>query len=325
MDLFICFTPLQTLIASRIISESNNEGGFLYYHAYYPSDKNKFYFLKLASNDKIVQSQFLSDEFNIAYLLKLKSIFKNKKFNRIFLASLDNQIAHYILSFCYFNELITFDDGSANINKKSLYYLNSNPKLLKKITHKLLGRKFYLDDVIKASKLHYTIFNGFENITSNVSYLNIYDAIQNSTPLQNRSCTVILGTVYREVFNSEVDSKVVQQKIISIMNDNVPCYYIPHPRENDDIPVKRYPDELLVFEDIMIDLVKKFDSINVFGFASSSQISILNLKNINCTVFYSDDLLESVKNLTGLLSGKGAKVLNLDKYKTGCVDNVFDK
>ncbi|MFQ9134180.1 MAG: glycosyltransferase family 52 [Haemophilus parainfluenzae] len=82
----------------------------------------------------------------------------NKKFDKIFVANIENILIQSIISSLKFNELITFDDGTANILKNSMLYQNNESWKLKFI--KFI---FMIDHDINTlkdiSSLHYTIYD----------------------------------------------------------------------------------------------------------------------------------------------------------------------
>ncbi|WP_228138157.1 glycosyltransferase family 52, partial [Acinetobacter baumannii] len=118
-NLLICLTPLQMLIASKIV-EQNPASYDVLCLSYNENEKYDYYFNQLAqkcdsswrflvrSKSKIYR---IFDFLRFSYFLSKLS---EKKYNTIYLASIDNPFFHILLSKLSKNNIATFDDGTAN-------------------------------------------------------------------------------------------------------------------------------------------------------------------------------------------------------------------
>ncbi len=66
-----------------------------------------------------------------------------------------------------FSEIKTFDDGTNNINQKSIMYENKNISATSKLIRKIMGRKYHKDEILKLDAKHYTLFPNRTNIIKN--------------------------------------------------------------------------------------------------------------------------------------------------------------
>ncbi|WP_283202168.1 glycosyltransferase family 52, partial [Acinetobacter baumannii] len=72
---------------------------------------------------------------------------------------MDNPFFHILLSKISKNNIITFDDGTANIYKSSIYYNYEDKGRLQNIILRLLGNIYNTQKVIGESSKHYSIYN----------------------------------------------------------------------------------------------------------------------------------------------------------------------
>ncbi|STY64560.1 Glycosyltransferase family 52 [Mannheimia haemolytica] len=66
-------------------------------------------------------------------IIYLKRTFGGKKFNKVFLANINELEIQFLLSAISFQELNTFDDGTANIVQNSIFYQAENIGLNRKL------------------------------------------------------------------------------------------------------------------------------------------------------------------------------------------------
>ena len=176
MNLIICYTPLQVLIAERIIDLYPNEK---FYGVMLCSAKNAkfdYYGQRLAQKcDRFFKMDQHIDRFNLLKeIISLRVKFAFKKFDKVFVASINDIQIQFILSSIRFNAFYTFDDGTANIIKNSLYYINEKIPSWKKMIWNFIGIDSYMEDIKKSSKKHYTLYENVSNIIENTEYLKLF-------------------------------------------------------------------------------------------------------------------------------------------------------
>lgn len=276
MNLIICYTPLQVLIAEKII-EKHPENQF-YGVMIYVAKNTKFAHyterLKAKCADFFEMHQH-TDRINLLKeIISLKSHFKGKKFDRVFVASINDLQIQFLLSAIQFDELYTFDDGTANIVNSSSYYQNDPDTFVRKWINRLFRNKYSIQKLKKLSKEHYTIYPDFKNIIENTQAINLFEANKLEESNNEKVVSILLGQpVYLDnQRNIDLAKKVIEQFNID--------YYLPHPREQYTIDNVTYIETPLIFEDY---IAQKFSNKNcrIYTYFSSA---VLNVKSGNIEV-----------------------------------------
>ncbi|HDC4355669.1 TPA: hypothetical protein O8L49_002486, partial [Enterobacter cloacae] len=141
MKLFLINTPLQAIIAARIIELEQLElhDCSLVYVCDEINEKYTNSYLKIASLNKF--STFIPDIRSISGIKKLRSFIKNIGIiDCVYLACIDDTIAHYAISFANSPTLKTFDDGTANILPGSSYFIDKKTGSIRSSVLKLFHR-----------------------------------------------------------------------------------------------------------------------------------------------------------------------------------------
>ena len=169
VNLVVCWTPLQMLIAEKIIKSHPNEKFYTivmshsgknekydYYSSILSQKSERFYsfYLEPQSQNKLFVYTSLLE-------LKLKSLLF-PPLKTIYLAHISSPEIHTLVSTYPTVEIRTFDDGSSNLLKKSAFLNNAN-----RISTGEVSRRFYelfinstqsVKSVRERSIEHYTIF-----------------------------------------------------------------------------------------------------------------------------------------------------------------------
>lgn len=285
--LFICLTPLQIIIALKII-EVKKIKSYAVLGSFVDTPKHQFYFNRIAENacwSKKIHPDNSLMGFSLLFSVKkyrkeISTELKKFYINSIYLASISDR---HVQAFVYnlsFQSLYTFDDGLANIHPHSHYYDDDNIRGYKKLIWNCIDKKYSTSELRKLSRKHFTIFHGKSNIIKNVEFLDLFSSQGND---QNRAgeINILLGQPLTEV-NPKCDSEFILQTVNKL---NIQ-YYFPHPRENytfpNNIEIIHSP---LIFEEYVLDLYKHstYQTINVYSFFSTV---LLNLSNTSFTKLY---------------------------------------
>lgn len=293
MNLFICKTPLQCLIASNIIRQQdiNKMNAELFYYSYTDNSINRKYFNELST--LVSTSNYIKQtKKSFLYFSKLKNLFKNKEYDTVYFASVDSQFIYFILSIIKFKKIITFDDGTANLVDTSIYYSqqrNFKTKIRDGL-YKTLGVKFNLFTIKNNINQHYTIYPNIKNISDQIKNINIFDLnLANNEILKKNECIVILGTVYDEIVSEKNKNELIHslQNFINNTNDDN-IFYFPHPRDfKNHFENVIYDNSNLLSEEKILNLLKQFNTIKIYGFNSSTQFNLVSIKNIQNHYFSS--------------------------------------
>ncbi|UAY78238.1 glycosyltransferase family 52 protein [Pasteurella canis] len=270
MNLIICCTPLQVLIAEKIIDKFPYSEFYGVMLSTVSNKKFDFYSQRLAKKCgpffTMIQH---NDRFNLLKeICYLKCHFGGKKFDQVFVANINDLQIHFLLSAIQFEQLNTFDDGTINIVENSLFYQNEIPTLKRKLVNALLGNKYSIQLLRSLSQRHYTIYHGFKNIIDNVVNIDLVEPCD--MQIRDSDCiNVLLG---QPVFLDEQRNITLAEQVIRQFNIH---YYFPHPREKYRLDNVEYIDTELIFEDYIIQQAKK-KKYRVFTYFSSAIINIMN-------------------------------------------------
>lgn len=286
-NLLVCLTPLQMLIASKIV-EQNPAIYDVLCISYNQNEKYDYYFDKLS---KLCQASYkfiiYSDSkiFRMFDFLRFKFFlfhFFSKRYNTIFVASIDNPFLHLSLSHINKNNIITFDDGSANINKDSIYYKYVEKSKIQRVVLRLLGSNYNISKILSETKLHYTIYKGSENIVKNTNFISLFSELK--TNLNKKKIKIFLGQPLNEINGINID------KIFKfLLSENVE-YYFPHPREKVLYEEFNYINSSLIFEDYILELLKEDYYIEIYTILSTAAINVASLNNVNIYILRQKEL-----------------------------------
>ena len=329
MNLFLCTTPFQLFLAKKIIEElkiKSNEVSFLYLSNVENTVVKNSINTIIESGFKIEHLKIKKEKRSIKKYIKKIHIYtyllKNycsKKYDGIYLASIDTRLFYFILSKTKFEQLFTFDDGTANITPESVYYKNKEKGIAKKTKEFVFRIKYDMKKVKEKSSLHYTVYKNYKNIIENTKFINLFEkntTYKKKNTIRKTSCSVILGTVYPEAFEKNINSEEVVSNCVKIIKKNgFDLFYIPHPRD-----ISKKPTEEIIFleqkniaEKEIEQLLEKYDSVYIYGFMSSCQFNLESYSRDNNNVFFSKNMKKSLKETikSNILPEK-FKIINID-------------
>lgn len=306
MNLIICCTPLQVLIAEKII-DMNPEKQFFGVMLHTVENKKFDYYKQRlqAKTDGFFSMVQHNDRWNLLKeIVQLKARFSGKQFDTVYFANFPELHIQFLLSAIEFKQLNTFDDGTVNIVKHS-HFLNDDPDtLVRKFINKVLGNKYSTATLRSLSTQHYTIYPDFPNIMPNTVAVNLMDnsiAVSESS----ESVNILLG---QPVYNDNSQDIELAQKAIKQFNIH---YYLPHPREKYQVEQVKYIDTPLILEDY---IAQEFSDRKccVYTYCSSAILNIMN-KSPNVEVVAlrveSDDL--GVQSCYDLFEQVGIQIIDM--------------
>ncbi|HGO5856558.1 TPA: glycosyltransferase family 52 [Mannheimia haemolytica] len=274
MNLIICCTPLQVLIAEKIVEMHPNER---FYGVMLSTVKNaKFDFYQARLAQKCEQFFAMQQHSERIQLLKeiiyLKRTFGGKQFNKVFLANINELEIQFLLSAISFKELNTFDDGTANIVQNSIFYQAENIGLNRKLINFFLGNKYSLEKLKQCSKTHCTIYKDFPNIIENTVYIDLINNFEpaDTVPLNDKVTHILLG---QPIFERDDEKNIaLAEKVIEAFDIEL---YLPHPREKYKLNNVTYINTDLILEDYIFQEFS-YKKCRVYTYFSSAVINILN-------------------------------------------------
>ena len=280
MNLIICHTPFQMYLFEKILIKYPNEKFHLINYYFSDTQKRRYYFQRISKFCSASEAVFCNNGRSLffkTYLLSRR--LRKKKYDRVFLSSIDSFLCQTVLSSIIFNDLITFDDGLANITPTSVLYLESKTYLMK-LADIILRNKYSIKKIKNQSSLHYTIFDA-PNIISNVEKINILNFSEDNiySERYNKSkkpqVSVLLG---QPIYTSDMENLHFYKKLLYTYTFD---YYFPHPRETYQIDSITYINTELIFEEYVLEMLQEYEKVEVYTIFSTAVLSILNVNNIS--------------------------------------------
>lgn len=278
-NLIICTSPLQVFIANRIMQEFPDEGVDFILLSKINNEKYQYYFnflKKKCDRSIFLTSYSLGARDLLGYTLNIIKcmFFLKRKYNKIFIASIDDSLIHNILSLISFSLLYTFDDGTINISDNNVYkddrYVTTSKfyVLFKHIFH----IKYSIKRIKAETKKHFTIYQYDNNIVKNTLYISLFEKIESK--LENKKVEEISILLGQNVLDSDVRNINLIKTVIEKYNID---YYYPHPKETYVIDKVKYIKSELIFE----DFIKGINSnIVLYTFFSSAALNVKEMDNI---------------------------------------------
>ena len=312
-NLIICVTPLQMLIAEKIISMNPNVKFYCICYFYDNNEKYKYYIRKLkdqtfftfeflvVSNNKIMRLWDL-----LKVLMILKKI-KLPKFATVYFASLDNPFIQLTLSHTKFSEIITFDDGTANLWANSLYNKPREISYLQVFFLSLLRVRYDMDIIKKESKKHYTIFNNSPFLKSKSEKIELINTSYLKDFVGDKNINIFIGQPYTD-YNFNIFKP---KNIKKIMNEFKIDSYFKHPRERVVYNFVEYVETNKIFEDYIFDLISNGYNVNIYTFLSTVALTVSGVNNVKIYSIADDELYAYFQEVYEIFEKNNVNVLRV--------------
>ena len=296
MNLIVCASPLQVLIAEKIIDEHPNEMFYGIMMISNTNSKYNYYYERLKKKCKkggrrVYISEMAKKKSKVGYYIyyiyiifitRIILFFYKKKIKNVFTSSLCIEILfmQIILSkIPSTTKLYTFDDGIAN----AYGYIASgiepiNHPLLKK----LIGNNLTINKVLEKITAHYTIYPDKKNIIENIIPISLLPSNTKQTDKYHNNVSFFLGEPIYEILEGGKEEYIEIIKCL-IKEYNIQ-YYFPHPREDFVIDGITYIHTHLVFEDYIMSNFRD-NKIQLYTFYSTAAYNLITLNNIEIISF----------------------------------------
>lgn len=303
--IFIICSPLQLKVSLAIKRKYEGDR----FHAVYLKTKAGFKPYITSDLEKNFDTHFIA---NMDYdFLNLRKIFSylekiTSAGDFIYLANANDLTVQYILS--HFNKVLninTFDDGILNIN--TIVDVNHKNKEKKKLRY-LISRIFFkntfsIKKIIECSMIHFTILdkNRTLNVKGKVIKLDIFEhRILDRTNADNKIINIFIGSKFKDILATKNSQQLslLTERLYTLNKNFNDLVYLRHPREIADetfLMQEVHPDS--ISEDYIYNLAAQGFTVNVVGFASTCQLNVMNLPNVNIILLKTDlirgDILDS--------------------------------
>lgn len=295
MNLIICTTPFQVLVAKKIIDMYPNDEFYgvmiinvnnekYHYYAELLRHKCKFFKKILPSKMKKLMEIIL-----LIFYIKISK----KEINKIFVASIDNLFIQSIISNVNFNKVYSFDDGTANIVGTGFYYDIQIFNLKQKIIRFLLNCQYTVQSLkYELIECHYTVYRDMPNIVDSVQYIDLFptkcncNVEQLGLKVDDKIVSIFIG---QPIYEMDKTQQYTMSKhcvfVNSLMKELNIDFFIPHPRESNYLEEQKlYVDTEKIFEDYFFEIYDPTVQYRVYTFFSGSVLSIKNLPNVEVTL-----------------------------------------
>ncbi|EDS6439570.1 UDP-glucose--glucosyl LPS a 1, 2-glucosyltransferase [Salmonella enterica subsp. VII serovar 1,40:g,z51:--] len=286
MFLFICMTNLQLLIARSIIEKEQLKSVDVLFIGDVDNVKNLYYLKKiqpLCRHSSIVSQISKFSTFKTIkrtqYAKKIMAAYA-REYHTVFFANFHVPLIHHILSCISFSEIKTFDDGTNNINQKSIMYEGKNIRKISKLIRKLMGRKYHKEEILKLDVKHYTLFPNRTNIIKNTEEIVLGYHI--SLPDTNNELKkILLGTVYTDALKNKEDEDIFLKHLQSFLKKKEINIYIPHPRyDSHQFNGVLNINSEMIAEDIILEYLEQGMVLELYGFNSTVQYTLNNISAV---------------------------------------------
>ena len=261
INMIIATTPLQAKLAMYIQKE-------------YPQETFITLYVTPVMNER---HQFYSKDFTAVYCLQKKeeiSFILEKyagNYHKIFFASFDHPLILDLIASSTYHHLMSFDDGYANIYPHGMYAL---PLIESQVGQLGLSR----DDLIQKTEKHYTLYDSPYHVVDRekLVYLKDFFKVEVAPVLNGKTVKVLLGQNFSETDDS-ISIRFISTYAQAIGID----YYIPHPKERFYIEGVRYLNSPYIFEDLIVELWKEYEFIEVYHFTSSVCLHLKDMSHVH--------------------------------------------
>lgn len=323
MNLIICTTPFQVLVAEKIIEKYPEKSFFAMMIIVNNNQKYQYYANRLlnkcgGSGDIYVLKKQWSKIFTIIDLLSLKlKGLKLKSVDNIYLASFDSILIQTFISGLKFKNLYTFDDGTANIVSGSIYNQKEKYNHFMVKLFKILLQNPYSLQVLKEKSIHHYTVYPLKNVMGNTVYIPFYKTLQvNDDEMKNEHQIIsfLLGQpIYeldRTLTKQQSDEKNTQlaKKIIEKYSID---YYFPHPRESYFIENVEYVKTELVAEDYFFKYLDSKKHYVFFTLGSGAIFSLLGLDFVDVICLKPTDLPTETLDIYELMESSGINIIDI--------------
>ncbi len=280
-SLIICATPLQVLIAERIIDLHPEEEFYAILPFPHPSEyKLKYYGDRLihrCGGGMYLESKLFNPNLGrIDALLELLRLWASfllliGKYKTIYISSFEKIPFRVLLKILSRADVYTFDDGLQNLD--AVGYAN-NKKDFGGVLYNLFA--FQPSQIKHKVRGHYTIYDAPNMSHSNPEKIQLFDFIENK-PLNSDKIEVIrlcLGQPIFELDGTTEDNKQVTQKLISLTRCDK---YLPHPRENYLVEGVEYINTPYIAEDYILQELDKYPN-RCYELVSFFTTTLINLR-----------------------------------------------
>lgn len=283
VNLIICWTPLQMVIAEKIIDQNPNDKFYIVLISQTQNKRFNYYFNRLKGKSiRALEFYYTKFDKKSQYISIIEPKIKGMllpEIKTIYIASIDRPEVRAFMSSLSSIEIKTFDDGTINLVPNSPYLGNSevitNKRLLN--LYRLINSRYTIKKVRESSKEHFTIFKDLPNIMekegARITYLPLFDyqKLKKNQPIKD-TVKILLGT-------AEENLKETSEKALENFNIK---YTTLHPRQNYRLDNAITLESNLIIEDYLLREIEKnpHTQYEVYTFFSGAALILKDFPNV---------------------------------------------
>lgn len=323
MNVVVCATPFQVLMAEKIIDLYPDEPFFGVMLVSVDNEKYAFYAQRLLAKCGgrgliYVQKKQTHPIWALwdVSALKMHGL-RLGACRRLYVASVDSILLQTFISGFDFEELYTFDDGTANIVAYSHYYQHDrHQSTLHRVLKTLLRNPYDLQKLKSRSQGHFTAFN-LPNVLGAAQYLPLYDVPHqaHSVCLETaQTVRIFLGQPIYELARGLSSAQIRQKNMAlaqKIIRDYSVDYYFPHPRENYRIEGIAYLDTPLVAEDFFVQYFRADSRYVLYTLCSGAALPFVGMPQVQIISIKPADYPAAADTAYDLMRQAGIDVIDL--------------
>lgn len=318
--LVLCCTPLQTLVASALLEARGIKRFKLIYYTWVDNEKHRFYFAGLANRAAASAFIHLNSRFPVHFVrfrAALKAV-RAWEEQDIALASIDSFYVQYVVSQYGDGKLLTFDDGTTNINLHSAYHQNVKYSNAYRLVSRCLRGKVDPHWIRSRLSEHYTLYPEFENIVEGARLVPV--TLSNRGAPADTGPLLTEGQEYvareRRIFLGQPVSDLAGGALVQVYPEIVAATriddYLPHPRE---IPLSgafHVVHTWLIAEDYLLEQLARYERVSVFSISSAA---LLNLSHprLRKTIITSAGISPTVASLYPQFEARGCCLMSMEQ------------
>lgn len=243
LGLLLLRTPFQAWLVQKVLAAEALGNYDILYFTHNNSEEDRFYFEKLATDARrshycwapVRRFDILG---HIDFYRQSPSWSLTTSYKKVMLASINSPVLNAMATHHKESELITFDDGLANIVPDGIYTAD-----VKSWRMQLYRRAFgsaALNVIKQRIQHHYSVYPGFDNIVeaAKVRHLEGWCRAFSDEQTKDKSAIYFVGQPLEEIMTRE-QIQLVQERLRN-MNIN---FYVKHPRERQMLDIGAIPIE----------------------------------------------------------------------------------
>lgn len=324
--IFIVCSPLQFRIAKMI----KERYGADHFHIIYLQTKAGVKPSIKSELQEYFNTYLIADmDYGFFNFLKIARYIKNLACQNgyIYLANANDLTIQYIVSqVCPPLKIRTFDDGILNINT----ILDVNHKIKEKrkfkyfLTRLFFTNRFSIKKIIDSSERHYTILDDdrTRNVRSELVKLDMFNReigiSDHERSSSDKVVNIFIGSRFKDILRhkNNVNLEKLIAKIYALNSVFTDLIYLRHPRETSPDSLNMAEESVdSISEDYIYSLVSQGAHVNVVGFASTCQLNVMNLPNVNVTLLETELIRADILDSFSLFNQSNVKIYNLDAQK----------